>query len=82
MFLYVLFSDEFELILNSAGGNFTNQLTILTITKIINLFIFQVKNEVSQVVDMMREYLSQTGAMKDNYCDLLNSFSERLQLHR
>merc|ERR1712051_241467 len=40
-----------------------------------------VKNEVSQVVDMMREYLSQTGAMKDNYCDLLNSFSERLQLH-
>ena len=46
-----------------------------------NQFI-QVKNEVSQVVDMMREYLSQTGAMKDNYCDLLNSFSERLQLHR
>lgn len=34
-----------------------------------------------QVVDMMREYLSKTGAMKDNYSDLLNSFSERLQLH-
>merc|ERR1719219_910611 len=40
-----------------------------------------VKNEVSQVVDMMREYLSQTGAMKDNYSHLLNSFSERFQLH-
>ena len=76
---------EWPLILNSAGGNFTNQLTILTkiliLIKVICLF-FQVKNEVSQVVDMMREYLSQTGAMKDNYCDLLNSFSERLQLHR
>jgi len=41
----------------------------------------KVKNEVSQVVDMMREYLSQTGAMRDNYSDLLNSFSERFQLH-
>ena len=46
------------------------------------LFTLQVKNEVSQVVDMMREYLSQTGAMRDNYSDLLNSFSERFQLHR
>ena len=41
----------------------------------------QVKAEVSQVVDMMREYLSKTGAMKDNYSDILNSFSQRLQLH-
>merc|ERR1711935_1086209 len=41
----------------------------------------KVKNEVSQVVDMMREYLSQTCAMRDNYSDLLNSFSERFQLH-
>jgi ankyrin repeat protein len=40
-----------------------------------------VKAEVSHVVDMMREYLSKTGAMKDNYSDLLNSFSQRLQLH-
>lgn len=37
----------------------------------------------SQVVDMMREYLSKTGAIKGNsaYSDLLNSFSERLTLH-
>ena len=33
------------------------------------------------MVDMMREYLSKTGAMKDNYSDILNSFSQRLQLH-
>jgi len=41
----------------------------------------KVKAEVSQVVDMMREYLSKKGAMKDNYSQLLNSFSQRLQLH-
>lgn len=40
----------------------------------------KVKAEVCQVVDMMREYLSIKGAMKDNYNDLLNSFSQRLQL--
>lgn len=45
------------------------------------LSFLQVKAEVSQVVDMMREYLSKTGAMKDNYSDILNSFSQRLQLH-
>ena len=44
---------------------------------------FQVKTEVSQVVDMMREYLSKTGAIKEKsaYSDLLNSFSQRLNLH-
>merc|ERR1719219_1351252 len=41
----------------------------------------KVKAEVCQVVDMMREYLSKKGAMVDNYSDLLNSFSQRLQLH-
>jgi len=43
----------------------------------------KVKEEVSQVVDMMREYLSKTGVIKDHsaYSDLLNSFSQRLTLH-
>jgi len=43
----------------------------------------KVKTEVSQVVDMMREYLSKTGAIQGNstYSDLLNSFSQRLTLH-
>merc|ERR1719219_2771531 len=43
----------------------------------------KVKTEVSQVVDMMREYLSKTGAIKEKsaYSDLLNSFSQRLNLH-
>ena len=35
----------------------------------------------SQVVDMMREYLSKTGAKKDDYTTLLNTFSQRFQLH-
>ena len=45
--------------------------------------VLQVKEEVSQVVDMMREYLSKTGVIKDHsaYSDLLNSFSQRLTLH-
>ena len=50
----------------------------------ISFFYFlQVKTEVSQVVDMMREYLSKTGAIHGNstYSDLLNSFSQRLTLH-
>ena len=56
-----------------------NREIVLTIF----FLVLQVKEEVSQVVDMMREYLSKTGVIKDHsaYSDLLNSFSQRLTLH-
>ncbi len=41
---------------------------------------FQVKTEVAQVVDMMREYLTKKGAAGE-FSSLLNLFSQRLTLH-
>ena len=41
------------------------------------------KNEVAQVIEMMRAYLSKSGhGTNSAYNDLLNSFSHRLTLHQ
>ena len=43
----------------------------------------QVKTEVAQVLEMMREYLSKTGrGTNKTYNDLLDSFTHRLTLHQ
>lgn len=43
----------------------------------------KIKNEVQQVVEMMREYLSKSGhGTNSAYNDLLNSFSKRFTLHK
>ena len=51
---------------------------------LISYFVrFQVKTEVAQVVEMMREYLAKTcHAQTSAYSELLNSFSHRLTLHQ
>lgn len=53
-----------------------------TIFSMLDL-MFQIKNEVQQVVEMMREYLSKSGhGTNSAYNDLLNSFSKRFTLHK
>ena len=45
--------------------------------------MFQVKAEVAQVIEMMREYLLKRGkGTFKEYDDILNSFSHRLNLHQ
>ena len=55
--------------------------------------LFQIKNEVAQVLEMMREYLSKTGKLGTPagppgsgnaaaVSDILDSFTRRLTLHQ
>ena len=74
------------------GGHPVNEVKFRKLGKDIDrrivslIFIdltFQVKTEVAQVIEMMRAYLSKAGhGTNSTYNDILNSFSQRLNLHQ